>query len=105
MTRDDDPDPTYYVAGQAVRIRGVEFEQAQARGGGTYTDVSVHVQFPETPKTTQVPTGVLKVDGGLAAFYDDMVARGMLPEWVGDGDPPPWERADQDDGGGDDGDD
>ena len=90
--------PTYFVAGEAVRIRGVEFEQAHARGGGVYTDLTVHVQFPQTAKTTEVPTGVLKLDGGLGAFYDDMVDRGMLPEWVRDGDPPPWER---DDGDGD----
>jgi len=88
--------PTYYVGGADVCIRGVEFEQAQARGGGTYTDISVHVQFAQCAKTTKVSLGLLKVEGGLSTFYDDMEARGMLPEWVGDGGPPPWEREDTD---------
>jgi len=89
--------PTYYVGGEEARIRGVEFEQAQARGGGgTYTDISVHVQFAQCAKTTKVSLGLLKVEGGLTTFYDDMEARGMLPEWVANGGPPPWEREDDD---------
>lgn len=84
--------PAYYVAGQEVKLRGVSWEPQDAPTGGRYTDIVYHVQFPESERTREVER--VKVEGGAEALYDDLQARGLLPEWAAEGLVPPWERDD-----------
>lgn len=89
--------PTYYVNGEEVKVRGVEFRPEEARSGGGYIQWYAFVQFPEEPGTTRVHPNQLKVEGGSEALNDDLTSRGLLPEWATKNDPAPWTR--DDDGG------
>jgi uncharacterized protein (DUF736 family) len=93
---DTDDEPTFFVAGEPVRIRGASFGTVED-AGRKYSDISLHVQFPEMGKTTEVHLSMLKVEGGLSTIYQHLRDRGMLPRWVTHGNQiPPWDDPDAD---------
>ena len=75
----DSDRPTYYVAGEEVKVRGVILEDQPLPSDPekTYTDVVFVVQFPGETETRQVTQ--VRADGGISAIYDDLYERGMLP--------------------------
>lgn len=81
----DSDRPTYYVAGEEVKVRGVILEDQPLPSDPekTYTDVVFVVQFPgetETREVTQV-----RAEGGISVIYDDLYERGMLPAEIAKG--------------------
>jgi hypothetical protein len=80
----DSDRPTYYVAGQEVKVRGVILEEQPLPSDPerTYTDVVFVVQFPDERETRQVTQ--VRADGGIGTIYDDLHERGMLPAEIAD---------------------
>lgn len=97
--------PDYYVAGQRVKVRGVEFQPETSRNDQEYMAWHAHVQFEESRATTRVHPSQLKVDpesddgadSATDALYRDLRKRALLPDWVIRNKPAPWERDDADD--------
>jgi hypothetical protein len=81
----DSDRPTYYVAGEEVKVRGVILEDQPLPSDPekTYTDVVFVVQFPGETETRQVTH--VRAEGGISVIYDDLYERGMLPVEIAKG--------------------
>jgi len=81
----DSDRPTYYVAGEEVKVRGVILEDQPLPSDPekTYTDVVFVVQFPGETETRQVTQ--VRAEGGISVIYDDLYERGMLPVEIAKG--------------------
>jgi len=78
---DGSEEPTVYVYGKPVHVRGIERRWDDGMELGY--EMIAHIDFinEQQASTTEVPLNQLKIDGGLSALNDYLRERDMVPQW------------------------
>lgn len=93
----DDDNPTYYVNGEEVEVHGIGITRGTTGDGTVFPDFqSLTIRFLDDIQTREVPVGAVKVEGGLSTMMDDLSERGVVPQFVADGERVPPQHPDRD---------